>query len=92
MHKKGIIMFHRWFRAHPQSVGETYLEHQHVALGFSAALLKASVACFIHALVPVLFKTTASRTIVELHQKIAARQDHPVPAATQAALKPLAIR
>jgi hypothetical protein len=80
-------MFHRWFRAHPQSVGETYLDHQQIAFGFSAALLKAGLACFIHGLVPALFATTASRTIGELHEKVAARQNHPMPVVKQSALK-----
>ena len=85
-------MFHRWFRAHPQSVGETYLDHQRIAFGFSAALLKAGLACFIHGLVPALFATTASRSIGELHEKMAARQNHSTPAVKQAALKPYTAR
>ena len=85
-------MLNRWFLAHPESAGETYLEHQRVALGFAGALLKAGFACFFHALVPALFQTTASRTIVELQQKMAARQQRSVPAATASKLKPLASR
>ena len=66
----------RWFQAHPRSIGETYFEHQRVAFGFSAALLKAGLACFIHGLFPALFQTTASRTVMELHARMAARQNH----------------
>ena len=84
-------MVRRWFQAHPESVGETYREHQQVAFGFSGALLKAGLACFIHGLVPALFQTTASRTIVELHQKMAARRDH-APAAPSSEWKPFAAR
>ncbi len=69
-------MFSEWFEAHPRSVGETYLEHQRVAFGFSKALLKAGLACFIHSLFPALFQTTASRTVMELHARMAARQSH----------------
>jgi hypothetical protein len=85
-------MFDRWFRAHPQSVGESYLEHQRVAFGFSAALLKAAFACFVHGLAPALFQSTASRTIEALHSKMAARQSQTAAAAPTAELKPLAVR
>lgn len=82
----------RWFWAHPEEVDETYCEHQRVAFGFSAALLKAGLACFIHGLVPGLCQTTASRTIEELHQKMAARQNHATPSAPPSEWKPLAAR
>ena len=85
-------MLSEWFESHPRSVGETYFEHQRVALGFSGALFKAALACFIHALFPALFQTTASRAVVELHAKIAARQHPVVPAQKPAALKPIATR
>ena len=85
-------MLNRWFLSHPHAVGETYLEHQRVALGFAASLLKAGLACSVHAFFPALFQTTASRTITELHAKMAARQ-HPVaPAATRSEMKPLTAR
>jgi hypothetical protein len=68
-------MLSQWFQAHPQSVGETYWEHQRVALRFSGALLKAALACFIHGLIPALFQSTASRTVLELQESMAARQN-----------------
>jgi len=71
-------MLSEWFASHPRSVGETYFEHQRVAFGFSGALLKAGLACFIHGLFPALFQTTASRAVTELRAKIAARQSHAV--------------
>ena len=61
-------MLDRWFLAHPRSVGESYREHQRAAWGFSASLLKAAAVCFIHGLVPVLFESTASRSVAELHK------------------------
>jgi hypothetical protein len=85
-------MLQRWFQAHPESVGETYLEHQQVAFGYSAALLKAGLACFLHGLMPALFQTTASRTITELHQKMAARQTQPIPVAAPSDLKQQPVR
>ena len=63
-------MLDRWLLAHPRKVGESYFEHQWVALGFAAALFKAAFACLIHALVPSLFETTASRAIADLHERM----------------------
>jgi hypothetical protein len=68
------------FQDHPRSVGETYLEHQAVALSFSGALLWAGVACLIHAVIPSLCVTTASRVVARLHDRMVAnrqRQAHP---------------
>jgi hypothetical protein len=67
-------MLDRWFLAHPRSVDENYLEHQAVALGFSATLLKAAAACFIHALVPALFPSTGSRLIAQLHEQMVTKR------------------
>jgi hypothetical protein len=67
-------MLERWFLAHPRSVDETYLAHRRAAWGFSASLLKAAVACFIHGLVPALFESTASRSIAELHERMTTKR------------------
>jgi len=67
-------MVERWFLAHPKAIGETYFEHQRMALGFSASLLKAAAACFIHGFVPGLFQTTGSRTIAGLHERMITRR------------------
>jgi len=58
---------HRLLVDHPASVGETYLEHARHAAGFGAAMSRAALASFLHALVPALCTTTASRTIARLH-------------------------
>ena len=60
-------------RRHLIDVGESYFEHLGAALGFSASLLRAGIACALHALVPALCTSTASRSIEELHSKLAAR-------------------
>jgi hypothetical protein len=60
----------RLFRAHPRSVGESYAEHMAVAAGFGARLLRASLACFLHALVPALCERTGSTAIRELHDRM----------------------
>ena len=60
-------MFVRLFTTHPNSVGESYLEHLAMAAGFSARLAFAALACAVHALLPFLFEKTGSRLIDELH-------------------------
>ena len=63
-------MIDRLFRDHPASVDETYLEHMAVAGSFGWAMLKASCACFLHALVPGLCERTGSRIITDLHDRM----------------------
>lgn len=58
------------FTEHPQSVGETYAEHMYTALSFSRELLIGALACGVHAFLPFLFKTTASKRIVILHDRM----------------------
>ncbi len=55
------------FTRHPESVGETYTEHMQVAAGFGLRLLFASLACFVHALLPFLFERTGSTAVQSLH-------------------------
>jgi hypothetical protein len=63
----------RWsFTEHPASVGETYLEHLCTALGFAGTMLRGSVACAVHAVLPFLFVRTGSETIRALHQRMIA--------------------
>jgi hypothetical protein len=57
----------RAFTEHPASVGETYFEHQRVALWFSLRLIGAGLACAVHAFAPWLFVGAASRMIADLH-------------------------
>lgn len=63
------------FQEHPQSVGETYLEHWWVAMSFALTLLASSLACMVHAFVPGLCKCTASRTVTELHRRMVTQRD-----------------
>ncbi len=60
-------MWERWFLEHPKTVGESYVEHLAMAAKFGAVLIAAGVACFVHALVPALCTSTASRTVARLH-------------------------
>ena len=61
------------FTAHPQSVGETYFEHMGVAAGFGLRLLGASIAAFVHAVLPFAFERTASRTILGMAETMRGR-------------------
>lgn len=63
----------RLFTTHPQTVGESYFEHMRFALWFSSRLLMAGGAALVHAVLPFLCETTASRIIRELHQRIEGR-------------------
>jgi hypothetical protein len=63
-------MFKQLFIEHPKSVNETYIQHFFTAMSFSMKLLKAAIACFIHALVPGLCIKTGSKAITELYVKM----------------------
>lgn len=65
--------FWRGFIDHPASVNETYFEHMRFAFGFAGTLFAAGLAALIHALIPPLFETTASRLIKKMHARIEAR-------------------
>ena len=58
------------FTQHPQSVGETYIEHMLASLGFAIRLLIAGLACVIHAILPFLCVTTGSAAVNRLHAKM----------------------
>jgi hypothetical protein len=64
---------HRLFLSHPQAVDESYGEHFLFALGFAARLIGAGLAALVHAVIPCLFETTASRMILKMHDRIARR-------------------
>jgi uncharacterized protein DUF6356 len=61
---------------HLAQVDESYFEHLSTALGFSIALAKASLACGLHALIPALCTSTASRSVAELQAKLVRRAAH----------------
>jgi len=63
------------FREHPASVGETYVEHLGVATSFGLSLIRAGLACLIHAVLPFVFTTYARRAVAELHGRIVAHRD-----------------
>ena len=64
------------FTGHPASVGETYWQHFRFAIRVFISLMKAAIGCFIHAVFPQLFQTTASTEIRTLYEDIEARTNH----------------
>lgn len=57
------------FTKHPNSVGETYIEHLFMALGFAGRMALATFVCFVHALLPFTFEKTGSKMIADLYQR-----------------------
>lgn len=66
-------MIKRLFLSHPASVGESYREHMQTAFSFGLPLARATGAAFVHAFLPFLFTTTASRTVKQLNERMARR-------------------
>ncbi|MGK6320129.1 DUF6356 family protein [Sphingomonas sp. DT-204] len=65
---------HRWFVEHPQSVGESYIEHFGVASRFGLTMVAGGLACFVHALVPALCTRTGSSAVKRLYSEMVSRQ------------------
>lgn len=61
------------FLDHPATVNETYLGHMRFAFGFAFWLGVAAMAALVHALIPAVCETTASRILRRLHARIEAR-------------------
>ncbi|MFT6944054.1 MAG: hypothetical protein ACJAVT_000191 [Yoonia sp.] len=61
------------FLDHPATVHETYLQHMRFAFGFAFWLGTAALAALVHAVIPVLCQTTASRVLMRLHARIESR-------------------
>ena len=66
-------MFRRLFLSHPQQVGESYFQHQRVALSFAVPLLGAGLAAIVHAVVPGLCEQTAGDIVRKLHARLEQR-------------------
>jgi hypothetical protein len=63
------VMF-KLFTSHPDSVGESYLQHAGFAMSFGLRMFVGALACMLHGLFPFLFQRTGSRIIRELNQKL----------------------
>ena len=66
-------MIRQLFLEHPGKVDETYFEHMRFAFGFAFWLIAAGLAALVHALIPALCETTASRIVRRLHDRITRR-------------------
>ena len=55
------------FTAHPNDVGESYLEHCAFACRYGVKMTLGGVAAVLHGLFPFLFQTTGSRITRELN-------------------------
>lgn len=65
------------FTAHPATVGESYGEHLVTAWGFAATLAAAAAACLLHGLFPFAFKSSGSRRIRALHDRMVTHRRAP---------------
>lgn len=65
------------FFDHPASVEESYLEHMRFAAGFAFWLALAAGAAAVHAVIPALCETTASRIVRRLYARIENRGGQP---------------
>ncbi len=57
----------RAFQEHPESVGETYIQHMRMSFGFGGRMLLAGLGCILHGIFPFLCVRTGSKTINTLH-------------------------
>lgn len=65
------------FCGHPESVGETYLEHMGAAGGFGSRMILAGFACLLHGVFPFLFVRTGSNAISHLHNVMVTNRVRP---------------
>ncbi|MFZ4607051.1 MAG: DUF6356 family protein [Caulobacter sp.] len=61
------------FTQHPHAVGESYRQHLGVATSFGFTMILAGLASVIHGLCPWLFRTTGSRTVKRLYNRLTGR-------------------
>lgn len=76
-------MFAKLFTDHPASVGESYTEHFGVASRFGGKMILGGAGAVLHAFVPALCKTSASRTVDGLHSELVAKRNAARAAQTQ---------
>ena len=60
-------------KKHLAEAGENYTQHLMFASRIAIKMLIAGIQCFLHALVPSIFKTSGSNAIKELYKKIKTR-------------------
>ena len=57
-------------KKHLHNAGESYTQHLLFASSIALKMLIAGMQCFLHGLIPGIFKTSGSNTIKELYNKI----------------------
>jgi hypothetical protein len=62
------------FTDHPTAVGESYVEHFAVSSGVGMRMIRAGLACLVHAVFPFAFQKTGSSEIKRLHERIVANR------------------
>lgn len=58
------------FTKHPETVGESYIEHLGTSWGFAKTMFGAAFAAFVHGLFPFLFVSTGSSIVRRLHDRM----------------------
>ncbi len=66
------------FTKHPNSVGESYLQHFGKALQFSALLLSLSFKALVHAFLPFCYETAVSDKIKALSEGMQKRRQEAI--------------
>ena len=72
-------MLSNLFKEHPDTVGETYMQHMGQAFSFGAAMFVCSIACLLHGFFPFLFVKTSSNVITKLHDRMVVNRDRRKP-------------
>ena len=57
-------------KKHLHDAGESYTQHLLFALSIAMKMLVAGMQCFLHALIPRIFKASGSNAIKELYNRI----------------------
>jgi hypothetical protein len=61
------------FLRHPETQGESYSQHARFASGLGMRMVLTGLAALVHALLPFLFTTTASRMLAQVQARLEAR-------------------
>jgi Family of unknown function (DUF6356) len=61
------------FVAHPDALGESYLQHLGHAMGYAGRMFAAGLCALTHAIFPFLFEKTASNLIKQMYAEMTSR-------------------
>jgi hypothetical protein len=57
-------------KEHLDEVDETYFQHMTLAFKVALRMIVTGIICFIHGLIPGLFKKTGSNQIAKMHEMV----------------------